>query len=59
MDRLNSRNATIQLAKHALSSCFIFKNININIYQDYNLSVVLYVCKTWFLTLRKEHRLKG
>jgi hypothetical protein len=33
------------------------KNLKIRIYKTVTLSVVLYVCETWSLTLREEHRL--
>jgi len=32
------------------------KNINIKIYRTIILSVVLYGCEAWLLTLREEHR---
>jgi hypothetical protein len=34
------------------------KNLEIKIHRNIILSVVLYVCKTWYLTLRKEYRLR-
>jgi hypothetical protein len=34
------------------------KNLKIRIYKTIILSVVLYGCETWSLTLREEHRLK-
>jgi hypothetical protein len=34
------------------------KNIKIRIYKTVILSVVLYVCETWSLTLREEQRLR-
>jgi hypothetical protein len=34
------------------------QNINIKIYRTVILSVVLYGCETWSLTLREEHRLR-
>jgi hypothetical protein len=34
------------------------ENIRIRIYKTIILSVVLYGCKTWSLTLREEHRLR-
>jgi hypothetical protein len=34
------------------------KNIKIKIYRTIILSVVLYGCETWSLTLREEQRLK-
>jgi hypothetical protein len=33
------------------------KNLKIRIYKAIILSVVLYGCETWSLTLREEHRL--
>jgi hypothetical protein len=32
--------------------------MNIRLYKTIILPVVLYGCETWFLTLRKEHRLR-
>jgi hypothetical protein len=32
-------------------------NVKVNIYKTIILSVVLYGCETWSLTLREEHRL--
>jgi len=37
---------------------FDIKNINIKIHRSIILSVVLYGCETWSLTLREEHRLR-
>jgi hypothetical protein len=34
------------------------KNIKIKIYRTLILTVVLYGCETWSLTLREEHRLR-
>jgi hypothetical protein len=34
------------------------KNIQIRIYRNITLPVVLYGCETWSLTLREEHRLR-
>jgi hypothetical protein len=33
-------------------------NIKVKIYRSINFPVILYRCKTWFLTLRKVHRLR-
>jgi hypothetical protein len=41
-----------------LSSRLLSKNIKIRIYKTIILSVVLYGCETWSLTLREEHRLR-
>ena len=40
-----------------LSSSLLSRNLKINIYRTIILSVVLYGCETWSLTLREEHRL--
>ena len=40
------------------SSSFLSKNLKIKIYRTIILSVVLYGCKTWSLTLREERRLR-
>jgi len=34
------------------------KKLRIKVYKTIILSVVLYGCEKWFLTLRKEHRLR-
>jgi hypothetical protein len=49
--------ATIQ-CKICLSSRLLSKNIKIRIYKTIILPVVLYGCKTLYLTLREEHRLR-
>jgi hypothetical protein len=41
-----------------LSSRLISKNLKIKIYKTVILSVVLYGCETWSLTLGEEHRLR-
>jgi hypothetical protein len=41
-----------------LSSRLISKNLKIKIYKIVILQVVLYVCESWSLTLREEHRLR-
>jgi hypothetical protein len=40
-----------------LSSSLLSRNIKVRIYKTIILSVVLYGCETWSLTLREEHRL--
>jgi hypothetical protein len=42
-----------------LSSSLLSKNIKIKIYRNVILSVVLYGCETWSLTLKEERRLKA
>jgi hypothetical protein len=41
-----------------LSSCLLSRNIKVKIYKLIVLTVVLYGCETWSLTLREEHRLR-
>jgi hypothetical protein len=50
--RLNSGNACYH-SVHLLS-----RNVNVKICKTTTLSVILYGCKTWSLTLREEHRLR-
>jgi hypothetical protein len=40
-----------------MSCQLIYKNLKIKIQRSTILSVVLYGCETWSLTLREEHRL--
>ena len=40
-----------------MSSSLLSKNLRINI-NKFNLSVVLYGCETWSLTLREERKLR-
>jgi hypothetical protein len=44
--------------QNLLSSSLLFKNSKIKIYRTIILSVVLYGCEIWSLTLREEHRLR-
>jgi hypothetical protein len=41
-----------------LSSRLLFTDVKVKMYKKIILSVVLYVCETWSLTLREEHRLR-
>jgi hypothetical protein len=41
-----------------LSSHLLHRNVKIKIYKAIILSVVLYGCENWSLTLREEHRPK-
>jgi hypothetical protein len=43
--------------QNILSSGLLPKNISVKIYGNVILSVVLYGCETWSLTLREERRL--
>jgi hypothetical protein len=56
--RLNSGIACYHSVQNLLSSRLLSKNLKIGIYKMIILSVVLYECETWSLTLREEHRLK-
>jgi hypothetical protein len=56
--RLNSGNACYHSVQILLSSRLLSKNLKSRIYKSIILSVVLYGCETWFLTLREEHRLR-
>jgi hypothetical protein len=44
--------------QNLLSSRLLTKNLKIKIYRTIILSVVLYGCETWSLTLREERRLR-
>jgi hypothetical protein len=41
-----------------MSSCLLSEDIKTKIYKTIILSVDLYGCETWFLTIREEHRLR-
>jgi hypothetical protein len=56
--RLNCGNVCYHSVQNLLSSRLLSKNIKIRIYKTIILSVVLYGCETWSLTLREEHRLR-
>jgi hypothetical protein len=56
--RLNLGNACYHLIQSLLSSHLLSRNVKVKIYKTIILSVVLYGCETWSLTLRKEHRLR-
>jgi hypothetical protein len=59
-NRLDSGNVCNNPFQNILSFRLLSKNIKIKIY-EYKmivLPVVLHVCETWSLTLRKEHRLE-
>ena len=55
---LKSDNACCHLVQNILCSGLIYRNIKIKIYRTVILSVVLYGCETWSLTLREVHRLR-
>jgi hypothetical protein len=56
--RLNLGNTCYYSVQNLLSSCLVSKNLKIKLYKTVILPVVLYGCKTWFLILREEHRLR-
>jgi len=57
--RLKSGNdASYHLVQTILSSSLLLKNLKIKIHRTIILHVVVYECKTWFLTLREERRLR-
>jgi sorting nexin-29 len=56
--RLKPGNAFYHSVQDLLSSSVLSKNTKIKIYRTIILPVVLYVCETWSLTLREEHRLR-
>ena len=57
--RLKLGNACYYLVQYLSSSSLLSKNLKIKIYTSRNiiLSIVLYGCETWSLTLREELRL--
>jgi hypothetical protein len=56
--RFNSGNACYHSVQSLLFSRLLSKNLKIRIYKTITLTVVLYGCETWTLTLREEHRLR-
>ena len=57
-DRNKLPSACYHSAQNLLSSSLLSKNLKIKIYRTIFLSVVLYGCETWSLTLREERRLR-
>jgi hypothetical protein len=55
--RLNLGNACYHSVQSLLSSCLLYRNLKVKIYETIILPAVLYGCETWSLTLREEHRL--
>ncbi|KAJ4446969.1 hypothetical protein ANN_13671 [Periplaneta americana] len=55
---INMGNACYYSVEKLLSSNVLSKNLKVRIYKTVILSVVLYGCKTWTLTLREEQRLR-
>jgi len=52
------REACYSTVYNFMSSRFLCKSIKIKIYKTIILSVVLYGCDAWSLTLREEHRVR-
>jgi len=50
-------NASYHSVQNLLSSSLLSKNFKIKIYRTIILLIVLYVCESWSLALREEHRL--
>jgi hypothetical protein len=53
LQSMNSGNACYYSVQNLLSSRLLSKNITIRIHKTIILSVVLYGCETWSLTLRE------
>jgi hypothetical protein len=50
--------ATIRFRVLSLSSRLLSRNVKVKICKTIILPVVLYVCETWSVTSREEHRLR-
>jgi hypothetical protein len=46
------------VVQNLLSSRLLSKNVKVRIYKRIILSVVLYGCETWSLSVREEHKLR-
>jgi hypothetical protein len=57
--KLNSGNVCNHLIQSLLSSCLLSWKIKVKICKTIILSVVLFGCETWSVTLREKHRLKA
>jgi hypothetical protein len=56
--KLNSGNSCYHSVQSLLSSRLLSRNVKVKIYKTIILSVVLYGCETWSLTLRDVSRLR-
>ncbi|KAJ4448531.1 hypothetical protein ANN_10549 [Periplaneta americana] len=56
--RINMGNACYYSVEKLLPSSLLSKNLKVRIYKTVILSVVLYGCETWTLTLREVQRLR-
>jgi hypothetical protein len=54
----NSGNACYHSVQSLLFSHLLSSNVKFKIYITIILPAVLYVCETWHLTLREQHRLR-
>jgi hypothetical protein len=57
-NRQNSRNACYHSVQSLFSSRLLSRNVKVKIYKTIILTVVLYGCETWSLTLREANRLR-
>jgi len=55
---LKSGNVCYHSVRNISSYILLSRNIKIKVYRRVILSVVLYGCATWSLTLREEHKLR-
>jgi hypothetical protein len=55
---LNSGNTCYHSVQNLLSSPLLSKNTKVRLHKTIIVPVVLYVCETWSLTVREEHKLK-
>jgi len=55
---MKSGNACYHSAQSLLSSSSLSEKINIKIYRNIILSIVMHGCETWLLTLREKCRLR-
>ena len=51
-------NAYYYSLEKILSPHLLSKKLKVNTYKTIILPVVLYICETWSLTFREEHRLR-
>ena len=56
--RLTAENSCHYSIQTLLSSRLLSNNLKIKIYKTIILPVMLYGCKTWYLSLREERRLR-
>ncbi|KAJ4450784.1 hypothetical protein ANN_02214 [Periplaneta americana] len=56
--RINMGNACYYSVEKLLPFSLLSKNLKVRIYKTVILSVLLYGCETWTLTLREEYRLR-